>query len=46
MQGLYRRVLKGRFKPVPKQYSQELSAIVKCMLALKPEDRPSCDEII
>lgn len=43
MQGLYRKVIKGQFKPISKQYNQDLAGIVKSMLALNSEERPSCD---
>ena len=46
MQGLYRRVLKGVYKPIPAVYSPDIAAIVKNMLTLKAEERLSCDQII
>jgi NIMA (never in mitosis gene a)-related kinase 1/4/5 len=45
MQGLYRRVLKGKYKAIPLTYSTDLIAIVRNMLMLKPDDRYSCDHI-
>jgi NIMA (never in mitosis gene a)-related kinase len=32
MQGLYRKVVKGNVKPLPKQYSKDLSLMVKTLL--------------
>lgn len=32
MQGLYRKVIKGQVKRLPKQYSKDMTHIVKCLL--------------
>jgi len=32
MQGLYRRILKGKYKPIPSFFSADLAAIVKNLL--------------
>ena len=46
MQGLYRRIVKGYYKRIPKQYTQDLAYVVKWLLQVKPENRPSCDQLI
>jgi hypothetical protein len=33
MQGLYKAVIKGKYNPIPTQYSIELAAVVQKMLA-------------
>lgn len=46
MQGLYKKVLKGVYPRIPKQFSADLSLIVKALLTVDPTKRPSCDEIL
>jgi NIMA (never in mitosis gene a)-related kinase len=46
MQGLYKKVLKGAYPRIPKQFSPELTLMVKSLLTVHPEKRPSCDEIL
>ena len=46
MQGLYERVMDGKFLPIPKIYSKELSDLVEAMLSDEPDTRPSCQEIL
>jgi hypothetical protein len=36
MQQLYKRVIKGEYKPIPKQYSDELRNIIAMMLVTNP----------
>jgi NIMA (never in mitosis gene a)-related kinase len=36
MQGLYKKVIKAKVKRIPSFYSNELQAIIKMMLRLKP----------
>jgi NIMA (never in mitosis gene a)-related kinase len=46
MQGLYEKVVDGKFLPIPKVYSKELSDLVEAMLSDEPDTRPSCQEIL
>eukprot|EP00033_Pygsuia_biforma_P002751 GCRY01003039.1.p1 GENE.GCRY01003039.1~~GCRY01003039.1.p1 ORF type:complete len:657 (+),score=188.21 GCRY01003039.1:119-2089(+) len=40
------KITKGKFKPLPKTYCKELRELVGKMLNVKPEKRPSVDEIL
>ena len=46
MQGLYKRVLKGAYPRIPKQFSAELSLMIKALLTVDPAKRPSCEQIL
>jgi NIMA (never in mitosis gene a)-related kinase len=46
MNGLFRKVCKGQYKRISKTYSMDLSYMLKWLLQVKPENRPSCDQII
>lgn len=46
MNGLYKRVLKGQYPPIDRQYSQELSKVLAAMLRVDPQLRPSCSQIL
>ena len=41
MQGLYKKVLKGKYDRLPKQYSNDLAKMVKSLLQTKASDRPT-----
>jgi len=43
MQGLYKKVLRGIYPSIPKGFSNELAQIVKLMVQVSPQMRPSCD---
>ena len=45
MQGLYKKVLKGIYPRLPKQYSADLNLMVKTLLTVNPSKRPSCDDV-
>ena len=42
MNGLYKKVLKGSFPRIPKQYSNDLWNVVKILLSVNAKDRPDC----
>ena len=42
MQGLYRKVLKGAYNRLPKNYSKEMAYMVKQLLQPKSQERPTC----
>jgi len=46
MEGLYNKVIKGQFNKIPDRFSNELFEIVKLLLQINTESRPSCDEIL
>ena len=41
MGALYKRVIKGEYKPIPKQYSADLHELVDKMLIVRAADRIS-----
>lgn len=41
MQGLYKRVLTGRYNPIPSVYSKDMNTMVKACLQLEPRMRPT-----
>ena len=46
MEGLYRKVMKGKYPEINKQYSNKFDFIISNMLQLKPEDRPTTGDIL
>ena len=46
MEGLYNKVIKGQYHKIPSRYSDDLSDIVKILLQVDPENRPSCNDLI
>ena len=46
MEGLYRKVIKGKFKRIPRFYSDDLNSVIRKMVVLKPNKRPDCDELL
>ena len=46
MEGLYNRVIKGQFSKIPDRFSNELFEIVKLLIQVNTDNRPSCDEIL
>ena len=46
MQGLFKSVLKGQYKRLPKQYSKDLNTMIRVMLNTTAAKRPSCDELM
>lgn len=45
LQGLIHRIKSGVYEPLPDIYSQELNALVRSLLTIAPEQRPSIDEV-
>ena len=45
MGALYKRVIKGEYKPIPKQYSAELHELIDKMLIVRPTDRISISKL-
>jgi NIMA (never in mitosis gene a)-related kinase len=46
MEGLYKKVTRGIYSRIPPEYSQELSAVIRALLQVNPEQRPSCEKIL
>jgi NIMA (never in mitosis gene a)-related kinase len=46
MQGLYKKVIKGKYPRIPDHFSQEMATVIKFMLQISPTYRPSCDQIL
>ena len=46
MQGLFKSVLKGQYKKLPKQYSKDLNTMIRVMLNVTAAKRPSCSDIM
>jgi NIMA (never in mitosis gene a)-related kinase 1/4/5 len=46
MQGLYKKVIKGKYPRIPEHFSQEMATVIKFMLQVSPSYRPSCDQIL
>jgi serine/threonine protein kinase len=46
MEGVFSKVIKGVFDPIPHSYSRELSVLISSLLQIKPGTRPSCDQIL
>lgn len=46
MAGLFKKVLKGIYPKIPVKYSQELSSMVRLLLQVSPNLRPTCEKIL
>ena len=46
MAGLYKKVVKGAYPKIPTHFSQDLNNLVKALLQVPPQLRPSCDKIL
>ena len=46
MEELYEKVIAGLYDPIPKNYSKDLSFLLKHLLNTNPTMRPSCSEIL
>ena len=46
MQGLYKKVLRGIYPKLSNHYSAELSSLVKSLIQVSPQLRPSCEKIL
>jgi NIMA (never in mitosis gene a)-related kinase len=45
MEGLYNKVIKGQIAKLPDRFSEDLSEVVKLLLQVNPDGRPSCGNI-
>lgn len=46
MKGLYHRVLKGVYPKIPNHYGTDLNAVLKSMLQVDPQKRPTCEQLL
>ena len=46
MDGLYRKVIKGKFEIINDKYSNDIWELIKKMLKINPKERPNCNEIL
>ena len=46
MDGLFKKVLKGIYPKIPTHYSDELNKMLKRLIAVNPNQRPTCDGIL
>ena len=46
MEGLYRKVMKGKYPEISKKYSNKFDYVISFMLQLKPEERPTTGDIL
>jgi NIMA (never in mitosis gene a)-related kinase len=46
MQGLYEKIIKGNYQPIPEHFSQELALIISLMIKVSPLKRISCADLI
>ena len=46
MEGLYNKVIKGQFSKIPERFSNDLQTIVRLLIQVSPNDRPSCEKIL
>ena len=46
MEGLYKKVIEGKVIRIPIKFTNDLFKIIQLLLQVKPENRPSCNEIL
>ena len=46
MEGLFHKVIKGQINKIPDRFSDDLFSIVKLLLQVNSDNRPSCDRIL
>ena len=46
MEGLYKKVIKGEFSPIPRTFSSDLHSIITSLLQVNPSSRPSCSQVL
>ena len=46
MENLFKKVIKGEISRIPDKYSFDLFEIIRLLIQVKPEKRPSCDELL
>eukprot|EP00347_Sterkiella_histriomuscorum_P021511 403333721 len=46
MEGLFKKILAGKYPRIPQQFSQDMGKIIRSMLQVQPHLRPNCDKIL
>mmetsp|Transcript_3729 Transcript_3729/g.2786 ORF Transcript_3729/g.2786 Transcript_3729/m.2786 type:complete len:89 (+) Transcript_3729:109-375(+) len=46
MGGLFKKVQKGQYSKIPRHYSSDLSQLIKLMVQVKQDHRPTCDSLL
>jgi NIMA (never in mitosis gene a)-related kinase len=46
MDGLFKRVLKGVYPKIPTNYTDDLAKMIKKLISVNPNQRPTCDQIL
>lgn len=46
MNGLFKRVLRGQYPPIPSHYSMDMRMLIKAMLQVAPQQRPNTEQIL
>ncbi|CAG9310350.1 unnamed protein product [Blepharisma stoltei] len=46
MNGLFQKVIKGEYPPIPRMFSKELSKVIGQLLQVEPSARPSCEQLL
>lgn len=46
MDGLYKKVIKGVYPKLPSHFSVDLNNLIKLLLQVRPNQRPSCDKLL
>jgi NIMA (never in mitosis gene a)-related kinase len=46
MEGLFKKVTRGIYQRLPSEYSQELNTVIRSLLQINPDVRPSCEKIL
>ena len=46
MEGLYNKVIKGQYEKICDKYSKDISDMLKYLFKVKPDERPSCSQIL
>ena len=46
MKGLYKKVIRADYPPLPSKFSKEFCEIIGYMLRVNPQSRPSCEQLL
>ena len=46
MNGLFKRVLKGQYPPIPSHFSMDMRMLIKTLLQVQPSTRPNTEQIL
>jgi NIMA (never in mitosis gene a)-related kinase len=46
MTGLYQKVIKAQYDPLPPSFSKDLSMMIRQLIQVQPISRPTCEKIL